>query len=188
MPFENGQKKNVFEESIIFETEIDMYTQVLPRFEQILRDVGDDTILKAPILFHELSPRKIIIFEDIVPLGYELLRGRYTNVEEIKQSYIKLAKWHTLSYKEPGCFDEYHISIFAMPNLDRNLLMWQGTDAFIQQLETMPKMQKYLPFIQSIQGKLFEDTKRTAKEYFDAPKEDAIYVLYCGDFHDKCYI
>ncbi|XP_050341456.1 uncharacterized protein LOC126767832 [Bactrocera neohumeralis] len=189
MPFEDGNKKDVFEESIIFETEIGMYTQVLPRFEQILRDVGDDTILRAPILFHELSPRKIIIFEDIVPLGYEVLRGRYANAEEIKQSYVKLAKWHAISYKinieEPGYFDEYHIGIFSMPNLEGNLLVTHGIDALIQQLETMPAMRKYLPFIQSIQGKLYEGTKRTAKEYFDAPKEDAIYVLCHGDFHDK---
>lgn len=48
MPSEDGHKKDIFGESIIFETEIDMYTRVIPRFEQLLRGINDDTVLMAP--------------------------------------------------------------------------------------------------------------------------------------------
>ncbi|CAD6996316.1 unnamed protein product [Ceratitis capitata] len=48
-----------------------MYAEVLPRLEQMLRDVGDETVLKACCLYATLSPRKVIVFEDIVPLGFE---------------------------------------------------------------------------------------------------------------------
>lgn len=48
MPQAEGHKKDLLEKFDIFDTEIGMYTQVLPRFEKELRDIGDNTTLKAP--------------------------------------------------------------------------------------------------------------------------------------------
>nr|XP_036219450.1 uncharacterized protein LOC106618104 [Bactrocera oleae] len=189
MPSADGHKKDMFEESTIFETEIDMYTRVIPRFEQILRDIGDDTILKAPILFHELNPRKVIIFEDIVPLGYEVLRERFVNSEEIKQAYLKLAKWHAISYKinieEPEYFENYRQGLLSMPKIEENEFMSQGISLLIQQLETMPAMRNLVPLLQSIREKLFKGAIASFKEYHEARKGNASYVLCHGDFHSK---
>ncbi|XP_018784234.1 PREDICTED: uncharacterized protein LOC108965995 [Bactrocera latifrons] len=189
MPSVDGHKKDMFGDSTIFEIEIDMYTRVIPRFEQILRDIGDDTVLKAPILFHELSPRKIIIFEDIVPLGYEVLRGRYANSDEIKQAYHKLAKWHAISYKinleEPKYFENYRQGLLSMPKIEENEFMSQGADLLIRQLQTMPTMQNYIPLVESVREKIFKGAIASFREYFDAPKDDGLYVLCHGDFHSK---
>ncbi|XP_011197132.1 uncharacterized protein LOC105221681 [Zeugodacus cucurbitae] len=189
MPSQEGHKKEMFEESTIFETEIGMYTKVIPRFEQILRDIGDDTVLKAPILFYELSPRKIIIFEDIVPLGYEVLRGRCVNNEEIKLAYLKLAKWHAISYKinfeEPEYFESYRQGLLTMPKIEENVFMSQAIDLLIQQVETMPRLQNYLPHLKSIRNKLFKGAINSFKEYQEARKANAYYVLCHGDFHNK---
>lgn len=51
------------------------------------------------VLYHALSPHKLIVFEDIVPLGYNVLRGRFANEEEVKAAYAKIAKWHAISHK-----------------------------------------------------------------------------------------
>lgn len=48
MPEVEGFKKNMLKKYDIFEIEIGMYTRVLPRFEKQLRDIGDNTTLKAP--------------------------------------------------------------------------------------------------------------------------------------------
>ncbi|XP_004518087.1 uncharacterized protein LOC101458009 [Ceratitis capitata] len=189
MPEVDGHKKEMFEDSIIFETEIDMYTRVIPRFEQILRDIGDETVLRAPILFHELSPQKIIIFEDIVPLGYEVLRDRYVNKEELEAAYTKLAKWHAISYKinleEPQYFENYRQGLLAMPKIEENEFMPHGVGLLIEQLETMPQMCKYVPYIKSIEQDLFKGAIAAFREYHEARRENAYYVLCHGDFHNK---
>lgn len=52
MPESDGHKKEMLGKTDIFEKEINMYTKVLPRFEKILRDSGDNTVLKVPLVFH----------------------------------------------------------------------------------------------------------------------------------------
>ena len=47
MPELDGHKKEFLKESFIFETEIGMYTQVIPKLEAILRSAGDQTVLAA---------------------------------------------------------------------------------------------------------------------------------------------
>ncbi|XP_037942824.1 uncharacterized protein LOC119675689 [Teleopsis dalmanni] len=98
-PDADGVKKDMLEQTTVFEVEIGMYTKVLDKFEEILRSIGDDTVLKAKCLYHSLSPKKVIIFEDLVTLGYEVVRKRPLDINELKAVYSKLAKWHALSCK-----------------------------------------------------------------------------------------
>ncbi|XP_036341074.1 uncharacterized protein LOC118750462 [Rhagoletis pomonella] len=189
MPSSEGQKKEMFEKSYIFETEIGMYTEVIPRFEQILRDIGDETVLRAPILFHELSPEKIIILEDIVPLGYEMLRERYLTNEELKAAYSKLAKWHAISYKinleEPQYFEKYRQGLLAVPKIEKSAALASGVDYLINNLKTMPTLSEYVPLFEQLKSKLFPGAIASFKEYRDARREDGYYVLCHGDFHNK---
>ncbi|XP_037947054.1 uncharacterized protein LOC119678990 isoform X2 [Teleopsis dalmanni] len=99
MPEEDGSKKELLQETHIFETEIGVYSEVIPRMEKILRAVGDNTVLGAKYLYYSLSPRKVIVFEDLVTVGYNVLRQRLPTMEEAKMTYLKLAKWHAVSYK-----------------------------------------------------------------------------------------
>ncbi|XP_054746492.1 uncharacterized protein LOC129251143 [Anastrepha obliqua] len=189
MPSEEGHKKEMFAESTIFETEISMYTEVIPRFEQILRDIGEDTVLKAPILYYQLSPEKVIIFEDIVPLGYEMVRDRYASYEELRAAYAKLAKWHAISYKinleEPEYFEKFHQGLLSIPKIEDNEVMSAGIDHLIKQMKTMPSLQEYVPHLEQIKDAVFAGAIASFKEYHNAPKADAYYVLCHGDFHNK---
>lgn len=99
MPEQEGHKKDMLAESHLFETEIGMYCQVLPEFERILVETGDMTKLFAPCLYHSLEPRQVMIFEDLVPLGYSVVRDRSVSLEELKAVFSKLAKWHAVSMK-----------------------------------------------------------------------------------------
>lgn len=99
MPEVDGFKKEFFKDSFIFQTEIGMYTKVLPHFEAVLRDAGDDTKLCGQCIYHSLEPRQVIIFDDLVPHGYDVVRNRYGTIEEIKAAFVKLAKMQAVSYK-----------------------------------------------------------------------------------------
>lgn len=99
VPEEEGHKKEMLKDTYLFKTEIGMYTKVLPRFEEILKASGDETQLCASCIYHSLEPREVMIFEDLVPLGYTVLRDRNATVEEIKGAFLKLAKLHAVSFK-----------------------------------------------------------------------------------------
>uniref|UniRef100_A0A0A1X3Y0 Uncharacterized oxidoreductase dhs-27 n=1 Tax=Zeugodacus cucurbitae TaxID=28588 RepID=A0A0A1X3Y0_ZEUCU len=191
MPEVEGHKKDMLEKFDIFEIEIGMYTKVLPRFEQQLRDIGDNTTLRAPVLYYALSPHKLIVFEDIVPLGYNVLRGRFANEEEVKAAYAKLAKWHAISHKiikeEPHYFDEYRHSFFSQDGIKENPFFAQSTKNFVEFMRRTPELKEYLPTFEKLNEKvnLLDATTSSYREYRDAPQDDAYYVLCHGDYHIK---
>lgn len=72
-----------------------------------------------------------------------------------------------------------------MPKIEENEFMSQGISLLIQQLETMPAMRNLVPLLQSIREKLFKGAIASFKEYHEARKGNASYVLCHGDFHSK---
>ncbi|XP_032579545.1 uncharacterized protein LOC116801818 [Drosophila sechellia] len=99
MPVEEGVKKDMFKDSPLFTTEIGMYTKVLPEWERILRRAKDPAKLYVQCIYHSLQPQQIIIFDDLVEMGYAVLRDRFLTREEICSAYSKLAKIHAISMK-----------------------------------------------------------------------------------------
>ncbi|EDW34160.1 GL22094 [Drosophila persimilis] len=99
MPEQEGHKKEMFADSYLLKTELGMYSTVLPEFERILRRAGDDTNMHGECIFHSLKPRQVMIFEDLVEIGYFVVRDRAPTFEEIRRAYLKLAKCHAVSMK-----------------------------------------------------------------------------------------
>ncbi|XP_067619910.1 uncharacterized protein [Eurosta solidaginis] len=191
MPSNEGFKKEMLEKYGIFEVEIGMYTKVLPQFEKYLRKICDDTKLMAPVLYHSLSPYKLIVFEDLVPLGYDVLRDRTANEEEVKAAYTKLAKWHAISHvilnKNPHYFDEYRDNFFTQADVRENPLFGASVSTFMHMMRKMPELKKYLPKLEKLVEKvdLLDETVNSFTEYRKAPRNDAYYVLNHGDYHVK---
>ncbi|XP_064535665.1 uncharacterized protein LOC135426491 [Drosophila montana] len=115
----------MLETSNVFRTEIGMYTKVLPKFEEILREVGDNTRLCVPCIYCTLNPRKVMIFEDLVLQGYTIIRKRDATIEELKLAYLKLAKWHAVSvhklHEQPDYLQEFKYGLFEIPNMRQDL-------------------------------------------------------------------
>ncbi|XP_036233224.1 uncharacterized protein [Bactrocera oleae] len=189
MPESDGHKKEMLGKTDIFEKEINMYTKVLPRFEKILRDSGDNTVLKVPCLYSALMPKKVIVFEDLVSAGYEVVRDRTLNEKEVKAAYAMLAKWHAISYKinleEPQYFDEFQRGVFNMSNIANEPFMTSGIINFVDLLRKTPSLHAYLPYFEQLKPKLLESCRESYAEYRESPKEGACYVLSHGDFHGK---
>ncbi|XP_055918985.1 uncharacterized protein LOC129951021 [Eupeodes corollae] len=188
MPEIEGNKKELFEKSFIFETEIGMYSKTIPKFHEELRNIGDDTILGAKALYYSLQPRKVIVFEDIALKGYGVLSERMANMEEAKMAFLKLSKWHALSYKLASEGDtnvsSYCESFFNRNDLEKIPFMTGGIKNFIDKIDTIDELRKYVPHLRRLAEDLLKKCIASTKAYRDkSPK--GIFVLNHGDFHFK---
>jgi len=98
MPEVEGAKMDLLNESPIFEVEIEMFRDIIPKFHELLRSIGDDTILGAKMLYYTLKPKKVIVLEDITKLNYTTVgKQRMCRLPEVKMALSSLAKWHACS-------------------------------------------------------------------------------------------
>ncbi|KAH8384025.1 hypothetical protein KR009_011747 [Drosophila setifemur] len=187
MPEQEGHKKDMLSDTHIFTTEIGMYTKVLPEFERILREAGDTTKLYVPCLYHSLEPRQVMIFEDLVPQGFAIIRDRPVKVEELKAVFAKLAKWHAVSMKvineRPDFLKEFQYGITELPAFATDPMFTQGVKNFLEMLEKVPELAKYVPFFRKIEGTYMKRMEEIMQEYRKNPQPDGQYILCHGDFH-----
>ncbi|XP_051863789.1 uncharacterized protein LOC117575844 [Drosophila albomicans] len=187
MPEQGGRKKEMVDDSHIFHTEIAMYTEVLPKFEAILRSVGDITSLNVPCIYHSLEPRQVMVFDDLVPQGYQVIRDRSANIEEINAALEKLAKWHAISQKmiteEPQLFDNLRYNLSTLPNFLNQSFLTSALPNFIYMLNEVESLQKYKKHFEAMRGHLIQRWADSLGEYRKNPQKNAYYVLCHGDFH-----
>ncbi|KAH8359986.1 hypothetical protein KR093_009929, partial [Drosophila rubida] len=187
MPEQGGQKKAMIEDSYIFHTEIAMYTKVLPKFEEILRNVGDNTSLFAPCIYQSLEPRQVMVFDDLVPQGYQVIRDRSAKIEEIHAALEKLAKWHAVSQKliseQPQLFDNLRYNLSTLPNFLNQSFLTNALPNFIYMLHEVESLQKYKKHFEGMRGNLIQRWADSLQEYRKNQQKDGYYVLCHGDFH-----
>ncbi|KAH8382991.1 hypothetical protein KR009_006147 [Drosophila setifemur] len=187
MPEQEGLKKDMLSQTHIFETEIGMYCHALPELEGILRGAGDNTQLYARCIYHSLEPRKVMIFEDLVPQGYSVIRDRPVALEELRTVFSKLAKLHATSMKvineRPEFLKDYKYGLFDMPAFLKDPFVTTGMDSFIKVLDKYPELNKYKPHFEKIKESYLEKLEVEMREYHQNRKPDGYYVLCHGDFH-----
>ncbi|XP_023293690.2 uncharacterized protein LOC111676912 [Lucilia cuprina] len=195
LPVEESIKREMLMQSRIFETEIDMYSRTLPRIEKILADCGEPTRLAAEIIYHSLEPHKVIILEDLCEAGYDTVRGRYLNEDEIKAVYRKIAKLHAVSYMLGHSEDvrdreevtKYQDGIFSTSMVMENDLMANGIKFFLDMLSKHEEFKVYYEKVKAMLPKLAKTCKDLYKAYTNnnSPDNGDIFVLNHGDFHMK---
>ncbi|XP_030374812.1 uncharacterized protein LOC115624325 [Scaptodrosophila lebanonensis] len=187
MPEQEGQKKEFLGDAHIFPTEIAMYTEVLPKFQAILRAAGDNTILSVPCVYHSLKPRQVMVFEDMIPQGYHVVRGRDANVDELKAALTKLAKWQAVSYKvlaeQPELLDKCRYDLTEIPNFLDQKFITGGLPNFIEMLGQVPSLSKYQRYFDVMRNTLLKSWATTLREYRENQRSGTYYVLCHGDFH-----
>ncbi|XP_034488272.1 uncharacterized protein LOC117792307 isoform X2 [Drosophila innubila] len=187
MPEEDGHKKEMLGDSKIFETEIGMYTKVLPKFEEILREAGDETRLYVPCLYHSLKPRQVMIFEDLVPQGYSVIRDREATKEEMQVALKKLAKWQAVSFhlinEKPDYLEEFKHGLFDIPNFADDPFVTCGMSSFMSMLDKIPELSKYKPQFKKLENDYLDRLRDVMQEYRENRQPDGYYVLSHGDFH-----
>ncbi|KAM8705885.1 hypothetical protein ACLKA7_010220 [Drosophila subpalustris] len=189
MPERGGQQKQMLKDSRIFHTEIAMYTSVLPEFEAILKNVGDNTTFNAPCVYHSLEPRQVMVFEDLVPQGYQVIRERSASIDEIHAALGKLAKWHAVSQKllkeQPELFNELHYNLSTLPNFLSKSFLTNALPNFIYMLNEVESLQRYKKYFDPMRTILIQKWADSLGEYYKNPRESSFYALCHGDFHIK---
>lgn len=189
MPQEEGHKKDFISDSHIFPTEISMYTEILPKFESILSEAGEEITFCAKCVYYSLEPQQVMIFEDLVLQGYEVVRKRDATVEELKATLEKLAKWHAVSFKlireDPNLFEHLKYDITTVPNFLEQELLTSGLPNFIEMLDSVDSLRKYKEYFVALKPTLIQRWTNIIREYRESRKEDSYYVLCHGDYHLK---
>ncbi|KAH8310214.1 hypothetical protein KR044_000007 [Drosophila immigrans] len=189
MPEEEGHKKEFLGDSHIFPTEIAMYTEVIPKLEEILAEAGDKITFCARCIYHTQKPRQVMVFEDLVPQQYEVIRKRPASIEEIKSALEKLAKWQAVSYKllheKSGLFDKLQYDLTTMPNILEQEVITSGFPTFVESLQSVESLKKYVKYFEPLKDTIIQRWVKAIREYRDNRKDDTYYVLCHGDFHLK---
>ncbi|XP_053958392.1 uncharacterized protein LOC128863303 isoform X1 [Anastrepha ludens] len=187
-PFVEGQKKDLVGDLHLFQTEIRMYTEVLPLIEGVLRQYGDDTVLGPKLIHCSDSSPSFVVFEDLTQQGYTTLGYRHINSDEIKIALLKLAKLHAISYK----LSQEKENIFA--GIDKGSIntVDQESFTFIKNATKLMKevlsehgdLRKFVPLIESVEHIFLSSSIDMFNENRDG-RLDGICVLNHGDFHAK---
>ncbi|CAD6997577.1 unnamed protein product [Ceratitis capitata] len=184
---DEGDKYDVLSQSLLFETEISMYTQTLPKISKILADHGNPITLAPKILFSSLEPRKVIILEDLKEQGYEMMRNRHPTESEMKAIYRKLAKLHAASYVLGQSEDSEYITQHQNGMCGSELVLEHGIfkngiGQFIEFLETQQEFQEYARKFQAMKYDILKKSHELFSVYKNG-KQNEILVLNHGDFH-----
>ncbi|XP_034486158.1 uncharacterized protein LOC117790725 isoform X1 [Drosophila innubila] len=189
MPDPDSDKNEVLGDSHIFPTEIAMYTEVLPKFEAILAEAGDEITFCARCIYHSLEPRQVMVFEDLVSQNYDVIRNRPANLDEIKAGLEKLAKWQAVSFKllkeKSVLFDKLQYDVTTIPNFLEHELLTSGFPNFLDALESVSCLKQYRKYFEPMKDIIIKRWVEIIREYRDNQKDDAYYVLCHGDFHLK---
>ncbi|XP_037941659.1 uncharacterized protein LOC119674588 [Teleopsis dalmanni] len=187
---EAEHKQDVFEESHTFETEILIYRDVIPNFVKTLESIGDNMKFGPNCLHASIEPKKCLVFDDLVKLGYVLLRDREANITESRLALLKLAKWHALGFKlikdgKAKMLDKFRYSMFSLKNLVADDYFQNGITHFINMLGGQPVLLEYKLYFEKIRPNLIEKCLASFNEFYNGPQDGSLYALCHGDFHFK---
>ncbi|KAH8390811.1 hypothetical protein KR200_000927, partial [Drosophila serrata] len=189
MPEAEGLKKDMLVDSPLFITEIGMYTRILPECERILREVNDDARLYVDCIYHSLSPKQVVIFDDLVEMGYAVVRSRFLTQEEICSAYGKLAKIQAISMKmineRPDYLKDFKNGMCDMPGIMDSPIISAGMTPFIEFLARNPELNKYQAYFEKIKLHYKDQVRETMQEYRKNPRKEGYYVLCHGDYHSR---
>ncbi|KAL5291259.1 hypothetical protein ACFFRR_010581 [Megaselia abdita] len=189
VPFVEGVKKDMFEGTDMFDIEIKMYNEVLPKFEKMLKSVNDDTQLWGKCVHAAFKPHKVLIFEDLRTKNYKPVDNWGGSWEVCKKSVEKLAKWHAMSYKMVNDGDrslqEFTNNVFTNDKMYESPNFANGFKNFLEMLEKKPEFQKYVAkFKKLLAENPISKNKATYKAFSNGDKAN-LFVLNHGDFHIK---
>ncbi|XP_050326959.1 uncharacterized protein LOC126757246 [Bactrocera neohumeralis] len=188
-PFIEGRKKEMIGHLNLFQTEILMYTKVLPMIEKLLLQYGDKTTLGPKLIAFSTTTPSYVVFEDLALKGYTTVGSRHPDLDEVKTTLIKLAKLHAVSYKlskEEG--DNLITSLdkgsMNSTNLNTFPFIKNGIKLLKEVLSVHDDLKQFVPHIESVESLLLAKTLDMFNEA-SRGKRNGIFVLNHGDFHLK---
>lgn len=79
-----------------FDTEIRMYSEVIPAIEEILTSAGESFKLAPKLIYSARTPRPVLVLEDLCDIGYQVPKGFFDFYDTLLV-VEKLARYHAAS-------------------------------------------------------------------------------------------
>ncbi|XP_075228396.1 uncharacterized protein LOC142328471 [Lycorma delicatula] len=163
----------------IIEKEVMIYNELIPKYKSVFGDRWGDLTPKS---FFS-TEKNVIILEDLKFKGYEMAdRMKQLNFEECKIAFSALSKYHAASVKLYELEPELIIKVGREVFYNRDLPVSFREDLknffkpFIQEATKLPKMQKYIKYLENFVNKSWDILCDIFKS-----KEDEFNVLNHGD-------
>lgn len=140
------------------------------------------------LYYSAFTPQPVIVLEDLCAAGYDILRERLFNCNEVKQCLQKLAKWYAVSYKLATLSDPdvtaLQRGLFKNSGLVNSDYISDGIDAMIRALEVTGGFERFLPKLKLMAPQLIARCIAMNDAYANG-LTGPIHVLNHGDFHTK---
>ncbi|XP_029727889.1 uncharacterized protein LOC109422705 [Aedes albopictus] len=151
LPTADGFKRDLTKDSGLFETEIKMYSEVLPAMTKLLKDIGEH--LEVPRLIYAASdPNAVIVLEDISPHGWLTGRECIKSFDEALYTVRNIAMLHASSlylHETTMNLSSFNASNFittgpvlaifsrGFDDLRRGIEKWPGCELYVQKLKKL---------------------------------------------------
>ncbi|XP_058117665.1 uncharacterized protein LOC131284810 [Anopheles ziemanni] len=180
-PEADGIKKELLEDDTFFNTEIRMYSKILPEMARLLKDIGEK--YKYPRYFYgALKPHAIVILQDISNEGW-VMSGFIETVDDIKPIIKDIAMFHAASVvmesKDPNFSTEHKLSM-ADKFLSFEQMINKGFRDLMYLTRTYPEFARFAKPLEKFQHDL-----RELLESMYTPSRTFQNVLTHGDFQIK---
>lgn len=135
-----------------------------------------------------MEPNKLIIFEDLCQVGFDVVRGRHLTVDEMKMVYKKIAKMHAVTYmlglsEQRERVTKYEQGIFSNSTILSMDLIRNGIGYFIKFLSQHEELSKYLEKVKLMEPDMLNACSNLYNAYKLNKGHRDIFVLNHGDFH-----
>lgn len=87
------------------------------------------------------------------------------------------------SIQNPDYLKEFKNGIFSMPITENYGFLTSGMGNFLEFLEKVPELSKYVPYFKSIEHTYFDSYRKVVEEFRENRQYDGYYVLCHGDYH-----
>ncbi|KAH8382489.1 hypothetical protein KR009_003761, partial [Drosophila setifemur] len=164
---EDAPQAKIFEEYDLYNRELNMYDNVLPKLEKILEEANftEKIVAKAIVVDKE---RTVMILEDLAPLHYtNACRIKQLDLEHTKLVLDMLAKFHAaaiiLDQREPGLLrNNYDGHFFSRDKKGYGLVFNGLFKGFVRYVKSKPDLEKrYGAKLDHLATKLMEYAARS---------------------------
>ncbi|XP_052889240.1 uncharacterized protein LOC128297604 [Anopheles moucheti] len=180
-PEAEGMKKELLDDDGLFAIEINMYSKTLPEMARILKEIGEEYKF-ARYIYGSLSPRAILILEDISDQGW-VMGDFISTLDEMKPIVRDIAMFHAASVmiesSDPTFADKYSYSI-AEKLMGFEGMIKKGFGDLMQLTASYPEFAHF--------AKPLEKFQENIREFYTSlyvRSKTYQNVLIHGDFHSK---
>lgn len=189
MPFVDGPKKEMLAGMNMFDVEIKMYKEVIPKFQKMLKDIGDETQLGGKCLYASSEPHEVLVFDDLTKDDYKTITKWGGSWAVGKKAVEKLAKWQAMSFKMVSDGDEsmqsFNENGFTNGNMVNAPTFKYGFKNFVDMLKKDPELEQYTSkFEHLLEQDPMNKSIALYKAFVNGDKAN-LFVLNHGDFHIK---